>query len=577
MDDFESPHPTAPRACASCQQYKRRCDKLLPNCSLCIRYGFPVFTTSPTIHYPDLASRIPAFIVVVTYSDGRWILYHAPFINTLLRLKRRCNYSGRPSESELKARIQELEALLLTTRAGSQSSEPSDQQPCDDGVSTPDSRATASAASLHFQKLFLDSDLAPALQARIPRPDISIPAMVMYHVGDQDHRTMVMSNHFQTVHQWIPIISKVRLEALANSQSHSKPRADFILLLLAMKLIQQVPEDTAEALRDTIYITTKEFAHSLEMASIHSLLKLQANLLIAVYEMGHAIFPAAYMSMGYCVTQAIALGIQNEAAPQMLPSPRNWLHYIGGGHRPLLTEKPKLSSHLPADDGAWDLGESVVPERLFLSSPQQLSASPFARLAQASHLLGEVVSHCNNATRELAMVQEELDTIYQAIMSLLGVLSRDDASVIRFYSAIAVCLSALIKLSDSHACDSFVTERYGPLNITDMSLARDITARCREVLVKTANRTILFINTIEGTISSSDCVLAPWFLNCIYQAATTFAWMGPTAFSYNREEYASAKALCVDVLSRATDTWKASGAYLEALELYEEDLKLGQY
>jgi hypothetical protein len=62
----------------------------------------------------------------------------------------------------------------------------------------------------------------------------------------------------------------------------------------------------------------------LEMAGIYSLLKVQACLLITVYELGHAILPAAYSSIGDCARQGIALGIHNKLAPQMIRKPRNW-------------------------------------------------------------------------------------------------------------------------------------------------------------------------------------------------------------------------------------------------------------
>lgn len=136
-----------------------------------------------------------------------------------------------------------------------------------------------------------------------------------------------------------------------------------------------------------------------------------------------------------------------------------------GAHRPLLTEKPKMNSLLPADDDGWDRGvsyhsyippswhpgkfvlvltlyfkEHVVPERLFLSSSEQISASPFARLAQASHLLGEVVRHCNSDMSQPSIVLEELNLLYQTICALLDVLMTHKATTIRFHSAIAVCL-----------------------------------------------------------------------------------------------------------------------------------------
>lgn len=40
-----------------------------------------------------------------------------------------------------------------------------------------------------------------------------------------------------------------------------------------------------------------------------SLRILQAGILIALYETGHAIYPAAYLSVGACVRYGIALGI----------------------------------------------------------------------------------------------------------------------------------------------------------------------------------------------------------------------------------------------------------------------------
>jgi hypothetical protein len=51
---------------------------------------------------------------------------------------------------------------------------------------------------------------------------------------------------------------------------------------------------------------------------------IQAGLLISVYELGHAIMPAAYISIGSCAREGIALGIHERNAPQMLRQPVNW-------------------------------------------------------------------------------------------------------------------------------------------------------------------------------------------------------------------------------------------------------------
>jgi hypothetical protein len=84
--------------------------------------------------------------------------------------------------------------------------------------------------------------------------------------------------------------------------------------------------------------------------------------------------------------------------------------------------------------------ESVPPERLILSCPKQLKASPFARLAQASHLQGEVIKHCNDRTKSLVDVQNDVEVLSRAIFAFLEVISEDRSSMIHFYSAFGVSL-----------------------------------------------------------------------------------------------------------------------------------------
>jgi hypothetical protein len=82
----------------------------------------------------------------------------------------------------------------------------------------------------------------------------------------------------------------------------------------------------------------------------------------------------------------------------------------------------------------------MYPERLILSSSKHLSASPFARLAQASHLQGEVIKHCNDDTQSLTHVQNDVEVLSQVIWSFLDVISKDRSSMMHFYSAVGVCL-----------------------------------------------------------------------------------------------------------------------------------------
>ncbi|KAL7811964.1 fungal-specific transcription factor domain-containing protein [Trichoderma gracile] len=541
----------AARACAACQKYKRRCDKTLPSCSLCTR------------------------------------------------LRRPCDYTNRHSENELKTRIQELESLVAN-QVGTLSPQPP-------SISASSTKGTGSSlscafypAALRFQKLFLDTDIRTRPIAPPPPSSDMIPATVLHHLGDQAQSAIIMAQFFQTVHKWMPIISRVRLSSLADAELGGRMRADFALLLLAMKLTQHVPGDSSNAVRDGLYISAKEFAASLEIAGVYTLLKLQANLLIAVYEMGHGIFPAAYVSMGCCVTQAMALGIHHREAPQILEQPRTWIdweerqrvwwlvvileRYITsvGDNRPLLSADPKTTSHLPVNDDAWDSGQAMYPERLILSSSKHLSASPFARLAQASHLQGEVIKHCNDGTQSLEHVQNDVEVLSQVIWSFLDVISKDRSSMMHFYSAVGVCLSALMKLCDHHSCDSFAIYNERALDVSEMALAREIALRCQAIMKDCIAKAMTFVEVLSEMVKDQESIenvasLSPWFLDSIYQCLANLVYLMATSVSADASGYTSQVSLCLELLRKANRRWNVAGAYLEAIELVEQELKVNHY
>ncbi|KAL7915448.1 fungal-specific transcription factor domain-containing protein [Trichoderma velutinum] len=503
------------------------------------------------------------------------------FLPPLLYLP--CDYTNRQSENELKARIQELESLVAT-HVGRLSPQPQ-------STSTASSRDTTSfsisqspcgfyPAALRFQKLFLDTDILTRPDAPPPPSSDMIPAAVWAYLGDQAQSTIIMSQYFQTIHKWMPIISRVRLTSLADLELGNRPRADFALLLLTMKLIQDVPGSSSNAVRDALYICAKEFAASLEIAGVYTLLKLQANLLISVYEMGHGIFPAAYVSVGCCVTQAMVLGIHNREAPQILEQPRTWIdweerqrvwwlvvileRYItsAGDNRPLLSADPNTTSHLPVNDDSWDSGQAMYPERLILSSSKHLSASPFARLAQASHLQGEVIKHCNDDTRSLALVQNDVEVLSQVLWSFLEVIGKDRSSMMHFYSSVGVCLRAL--------------------DVTEMALAREIALRCQSIMKDCIVKAMSFIEVLGDMVQDQESIenlasLSPWFLDSIYQCLANIVYLMATTPAVEASGYPSQVSLCMDLLRKANQRWNVAGAYLEAIDLIEHELKVSHY
>lgn len=58
-----------------------------------------------------------------------------------------------------------------------------------------------------------------------------------------------------------------------------------------------------------LYRIAKRFYLETEIAGVQSIYMLQAGILIAFYELGQAIYPAAYLTVGACARYGLALGI----------------------------------------------------------------------------------------------------------------------------------------------------------------------------------------------------------------------------------------------------------------------------
>lgn len=98
--------------------------------------------------------------------------------------------------------------------------------------------------------------------------------------------------YFNTIHRWMPIISKKRID-LGIPFRDGGP--DLAILFLAMKLVTTPPELTG-----SVYGTIREFFRALEADNVVSLRCLQAMILVALYEYSHSIYPAAWMTVGAC-------------------------------------------------------------------------------------------------------------------------------------------------------------------------------------------------------------------------------------------------------------------------------------
>lgn len=157
---------------------------------------------------------------------------------------------------------------------------------------------------------FLDPSLfhADDVEPYAPTRSIDMPQSIIDIAGGVVDLHNISKSYFETIHTWMPIISKKEIRKHLLNLNYKK--GDVLLLALSLKLCT-APTSTP---RTTLYRTVKQLHFDLESSGLLSLHVLQAAILISLYEIGHAVYPAAYLSVGGCARYAAALGINKSAA-----------------------------------------------------------------------------------------------------------------------------------------------------------------------------------------------------------------------------------------------------------------------
>ncbi|RDW59937.1 hypothetical protein BP6252_13024 [Coleophoma cylindrospora] len=323
---------------------------------------------------------------------------------------------------------------------------------------SPESRATRPAFPPVF---FLDADLFHRAQLELPLPGLTVPLYVSDLLGGTDSIREMATSFFSDVHPWIPLISKVWFyNHLINPLS--PPRADATLLLISIRLITWVPSIFKDPYTP-VYLATKQFFRELETAGTLNIRGVQAGVLIALYELGHGIYPAAYVSVGLCARFAVALGFDKDIKrgnitglpwDKLEERRRVWwailildrFMNLGNPSRMLATADPIASDILPADDISWEQGIISSSDPFTIGSLSQLNMGRFARFAQATYHLGQVFKHISQP-RDDAFYQQEAIQLNRTLHALVN-LSQSEADVrnLEFCTQTAVCYSALLLL-----------------------------------------------------------------------------------------------------------------------------------
>ncbi|KAK5113949.1 hypothetical protein LTR62_003072 [Meristemomyces frigidus] len=540
----------ATQACSTCKRQKRRCDKSLPQCSLCIRIGRPC-------NYTDEARAT------------------APSSEDFVALRREV--------AELRGLLSHDAQPAAYSTSGSDAYFSSNDSYNADHGSGPNNTATANGQMLapvvsqnapsSLPLYFLDNDVFKYSRLQIQMPYIKPPSSILASLGNSLELRIVIEHYFSTVHMYFPIISKIRLyQHLANPMH--EPGADIALLFSAMKLACYELAD-GEAPQTQLYHDVKSAYAYIESQDGLSVQLIQSLLLIALYEIGHAIYPAAYLSVGHAARLGHAMGIHERDVPQILQRPTTWTEQeerrrvwwavvlldrfvnIGSRGKPFASADPSLDTHLPTDDSSWDQGLMLVAAPLALSASPTTRASAYARQCQAAHLLGKILHHISDTTLPLDYRFEEaiqLNKTTRALALLLPNSTGDDESsqFPAFYSSIAISYSALLTLYDAYSCTSHAIPNGPETQLQMQNLAI-------EGMREFSNLVRGLAGHVKTLIEREGLEQLPVFvIEAFYQAAANYAW-------YVREssdpECGVRLGELKEVLGLCDRRWRVAGRY----------------
>ncbi|KAH6888444.1 putative fungal-specific transcription factor [Thelonectria olida] len=378
-------------ACLPCRKSKRRCDKKTPICDLCSKKEIQcIYPARHGGNQTQLTAQGP----VDWMSDFPSTSHHSP------------NDEGRNTSLSFSSFVE------------------------------------SDASAIYF--------LAPSVfqQTRLELPRLHLPISfdLSSLIGNASSVRIIAIKYFLTIHRWLPIVFKRGFfSSLLNPVAQRQ--TELGLLILCMKLCCTGPSEDGQT--DTeLYRIAKKLHHAAESTGPLSIPVLQAGILIAVYELGHAVYPAAYLTVGACARYGLALRIdrlslelEDEAG-----TPRLWNELeerrriwwavlmldrflsLSNPSRPLSTEHPTFDTYLPVDDSAWDDGTAKPADVVSISTGFTLKMGSFARLAQATYLVSQALRSLSPAPLECDLPQtDQTAQLRRTLLSLVHAADRESA------------------------------------------------------------------------------------------------------------------------------------------------------
>jgi hypothetical protein len=173
---------------------------------------------------------------------------------------------------------------------------------------------------------FLDTELFSPVSHSSFRSGHSVPAHISQLLGADANA--ICEPYFSSIDAWFPFVSRKRLnQGIQASLPTETP--GLALLLLCMKLVTDAPQlSNIPAVESTLYRASRNYLNTMEEASPMSLHVFQSLVLIALYEIGHGIFPAAYLTVGRAARLGLLRGVHDRKnSTQLFQTPQTWTYW----------------------------------------------------------------------------------------------------------------------------------------------------------------------------------------------------------------------------------------------------------
>ncbi|KAI1372399.1 hypothetical protein F4677DRAFT_456627 [Hypoxylon crocopeplum] len=396
----------------------------------------------------------------------------------------------------------------------------------------------------------------------------------------------VYEKYFSTIHQWLPILSKKRVRRYITEYGLATD-CPSRLLFLSMKLVSGplLPEISARTNR--AYTATLETLLKVENSCLPCIQLLQSVILISVYEIGHAIYPAAYLRVGHASRLCIMMGFHDRKnATQLFKDTITWtareeerrvwwavfcldrITNQGINGLPLVAPEPSPGELLPCHETSWNEGGVGFNEPLFAASfSNNTSLGSFANVCQAAHILGRVLRHRDEQTVALNFRISEAKQLHHILTSLSSHLSNIARESSPPSSSVAVslalCFSACLILYDIYACNERYSTDHGRSS-EEAELQRQAMTSIFDVVRRTWELARRILNSIYQDIDDELSNLSPLLCHCLHAAATESEWL------ILEQEDSNAVAWLrdiVELLQVIARRWHVAGVYLS--EIYK--------